>query len=185
MSACNGSATPEETRTGAINAMKSCIIFDTLTLGTRYVYNDIIPDPEGEVLVSEFRWSDDTPRHDGYAELRDDMPLTDAKLSVFTNNMTLAVDASSLDCVKFDYCDKGGNINLVIDSVVLNVQDLRELDGKTQGDIKISVTSDQNNCGVVTLSGKFNPFNFQEQQQMISFAVGGQELFVDNICPCQ
>ena len=185
LSACqNNTPVSEQTQMTGLHAMKNCITFDTLTLGTRYVYNDIISDPEGDLEVSEFQWSDSTPHHDGYAEVRDDMPIPDAKLSIFTNNMTLAVDAGSLECVKVDYCDKGGNVNLVIDNVVLNAQDLSELDGKTQGGIRISVTSDQNNCGVVTLSGKFNPFNFQEQQ-MISFAIGGQELFVDNICPCQ
>jgi hypothetical protein len=185
LSACQGN-TPaaDQTQVTGIHAMKDCITFDTLALGTRYVYNDIISDPEGDLVVSEFRWGDGTAHHDGYAEVRDDMPFTGAKFSMFTNNMTLAVDAGSLTCVKFDYCDKGGNVNLVIDNMVLNAQDLSELDGKTQSGISISVTSDQNNCGVVTLSGKFNLFNFQEQQ-MISFAIGGQELFVDNICPCQ
>ncbi len=185
LTACPGS-TPaaDQTQITALHAMKACITFDSLTLGTRYVYNNIISDPEGDLAVSAFQWSDGTNHYDGIAEVMDNMPITDAKLSIFTNNMTLAVDAGSLTCVKFDYCDKGGNVNLVIDNAVLNVQDLKELDGKTQGSITISATSDENNCGVVTLSGKFTPFKFQEQQT-ISFAVGGQELYVDNICPCE
>jgi hypothetical protein len=186
LAACQvNTPTTDQTRVTGMSAMKACITFDTLALGTKYVYNDIISDPAGDLIVSEFRWSDGTPHHDGYAEVRDDMPIISPTLSIFTNNMTLGVDAGSLTCVKFDYCDKGGNVNLVIDGVVLNVQDLIELDGKTQGVISISVTRDQDNCGVVTLHGEFNPFNFPEQQPMISFAVGGQELYIDNFCPCE
>jgi len=66
----------------------------------------------------------------------------------------------------------GGNINLTINGILKNTNDFLDLDGSTVGGVLISVTMATPEKGLLTLEGNIH-----------SFSVGGQELWIDHVCP--
>lgn len=84
---------------------------------------------------------------------------------------------SPADTITFRYQNRGGQIDLRVNGNMKVTSDgLPALDGQTVGGAEVRVQSSPSNAytgGIVTVVGKIN-----------DFAVGGQELFVDDVCIC-
>lgn len=177
---------PEPTKVGAneLLPLHSCLDFDELTLGTTYQVPATFGTTEATMAVLPFQWDNGTwtSAGDG-ASVHNAADAGGSGNELFLNNVNLGYDVGSLQCVSIRYHDMGGNVNLVINNVVGNYSDFVDTN---LGGVEVLVANDSsgNNSGSLTLSGKFESFPFQEQQ-LISFAIGGQELAIDNLCPCE
>ena len=68
------------------------------------------------------------------------------------------------------FSDGGGNVNLNINGDLENVQNLSDLDGTLVGGTLVAVNQITDNIGLLAIAGEIN-----------SFAIGGQELWIDNL----
>ena len=90
------------------------------------------------------------------------------------NNTLLDFDLGTVDNLTLEWEDTGGNANLRINGDFRNVSDLLTLDGLTVGGVLVSVVNNGapgDLFGTLTLSGA----------AIGDFAIGGQELFLDNL----
>jgi hypothetical protein len=180
---CLAACVPPKPPSAELTPLRECVRYEDLALGTTYQVPATFTDTGATMAVLPFQWSNQTWTSDGHADVRNDMPAPAPSNAMFLNNVNLGVDVASLECITLNFCDKGGNVNLIINDQVGNEQDLQTF-GANLGNVAVAVDVDAENCGTLTLSGKFERFYFQERS-WISFAVGGQELFIDNICPCE
>ena len=83
--------------------------------------------------------------------------------------------------MRFAFGEYGGNINLSINDKDRNVDNFAALHNTTLGGVAIHVLSggNGNDSGVVEFVG---PLNGQSALRQGQLAIGGQELWIDNIC---
>lgn len=123
----------------------------------------------------------DTDIGDAWVDLGDDMcflPGTMPSQALWLCNVNVGLDLSSYSeypqCVRFDYWQSGGNLNLEINGDLLNEEEVQDFDGQVAGDVVVRVISDPDAygyCGTVELRGVVQ-----------SLKVGGQEFYIDNLC---
>ncbi len=163
----------------------ACVDFEDQTSGTTYIVPDTINTSGTTIQVLPFQWGNGTWTNTGPgASVRDDMP-NETDNAMFLNNVNLGFNIKSTECLTIQYCDKGGNENLIINGIVGN-DELQAFNGVDFNGVMVSVdiVDLQENCGTIRLEGQFEEFYFQEQW-WITFAIGGQELYIDDICPCE
>jgi hypothetical protein len=169
------------------STLTDCATLDDLVLATNYVINNQIPTSGVTFQVMSFIWSNGTVTYSGHgATVVDDMPLPNMGYSLFVNNVNLGLLLDSGNCFTIEYCDKGGNENLLVNGINGNTPDLSDLNNTNMGGVEVTVDilDPQQNCGVVTLKGDFQNFVFDNNWN-ITFGIGGQELYIDNVCPCK
>lgn len=83
------------------------------------------------------------------------------------NNVLLDFAFGVVNGIKLQFGEFGGNINLKVNGTLLNVNNFSDLPGAVGG---VSITATANPVGTLTLAGNIN-----------QFAIGGQELWIDNI----
>jgi len=180
------SACARPTPSSESSDLKECIKFEDLTLGTTYTNLQTFTSSNVPIQVIDFNnttnWVTDGPG----AMVKDDMRLNEGNNSMFLNNVNLSFNIESSKCIEIQYCDVGGNVNLLANTIEGIDQDLTafntvDFNGVTAA---ANITDAQNNCGTLQLHGEFKKYFFRDKA-WITFAIGGQELYVDNICPCE
>ena len=180
--ACNPSPGPAPTPSPS--PLTDCINFEDLTVGSQYQVPTLFTSSGATIQVLPFQWgnmnwtngSGASVGGDGLAEGR-------GAKEMLPNNVNLGFNTGSLaQCITLRFRDRGGNVNLIINNVIGNWNDFQNAN---LGGVAVSVNYDPGgqNKGTLTLHGDFAQFNFQDMG-WISFAVGGQELAVDDVCPC-
>jgi subtilisin len=182
---------PELVAVGALQgANLSCVDFDSQNFSQiPYVITDNFIDNDIRVSFKEFytrdRLGNLVANPNGMAQIAG----TSGANSLSTNNINVqfGVNTTSantypypLESVSFSYFDQGGTNNLEVNNDAGNtnlrvVNALSDLNGTTLGGVSVSVTSatlGSGVAGVVRLEG-----------DITQFAIGGQELTIDNICP--
>jgi hypothetical protein len=161
--------------------LTACVHFDDLRDGVNYKVPDTLTDSGATIQVLPFQWGNQTWTTLGPgATVQPAQEAGGSGQELFVNNVNLGFQVGDLQCVNMRFHEMGGNLNLIANNTVGNYQTFAN---GTLGGIAVSVTSDANGA-VLTLSGEFEPFMFQEKWP-ISFAVGGQELAIDDVCPCE
>ena len=113
----------------------------------------------GAITTGSARRSDAQAAGGSGAELSDNSLLVDFGFGVTGCELTLR------------FGDQGGNENLRVNGALAVVGDLAELDGTSLGGVAIDVTEQADTSfGTLTLTGPIR-----------SFAIGGQEFFVDDV----
>jgi hypothetical protein len=151
-----------------------CVDFESLVLETQYTYGDIFFDSGASITVKEFFFASGTSTTGGYTEVGDTGQAGGSGLELQVNNVNLAFDfGHALTGLSFLFGEYGGNLNIEINGDFRNFGNFADIDGATIGGVTVSVTNGLgNDTGQVQLSGTIN-----------SFAVGGQELWIDDLCP--
>jgi hypothetical protein len=104
-------------------------------------------------------------------------------VEISVNNMTLSVDrgfGQSLKAVRFSFGEYGGNLNLSVNNVFQNFDNFASINNTIVGGVAAHVKSggSGNDKGVIEFVG-----NMPEQTGGLGqLAVGGQELWIDDIC---
>ena len=150
-----------------------CVDFEDLIVDTVYVVTDTFTDSGATITVKQFQYTGGTWTSDGTAMVDDELQAGGSGLDINCNNVNLNFDfGSPLNGLSLLYGEYGGNLNIDINGVFQNFDDFANIDGSTIGGVTVAVTDFGGNKGKLTLSGVIN-----------SFDIGGQELWVDDVCP--
>jgi len=154
-----------------------CIHFNDLTAGDEYRVTDPPFTSSGYDLTAQpFTWTGGTTTSDGVATV--DPPPGAAHGSGNELNLNnINVETSFTPAwpgLRVFFSDQGGNVNLRVNSDFRNVENLTELDGLNVGGADIKVLLEPGGTGEVGVLIVGGPVN--------SFAIGGQEFAIDDIC---
>ena len=159
-----------------------CIHFDDLVPETEYPVGSTITSAGYELQVRPFQLGDGTLATDGLAIARNSSEAGGSghELQIANVNVSLDIsatlDVDAVDGIQVRFAELGGNVNLAINGDLRNAQQFRDFDGMTIGGAVVSVNSSANQFnnerGLLVVDGKVS-----------SFAIGGQELFIDEMCP--
>ncbi|HHY56243.1 MAG TPA: hypothetical protein GYA08_12490 [Chloroflexi bacterium] len=161
----------------ASSGVLQCAAFEDLALGARYVVSNSFASTL-QFEVKPFKWLDGTDTTAGYVEVSNGLMAAGSGQELTVNNarvrLLLPVTASTPGILGLGlrFGEYGGNVNLLINGVLQNVENLAALDGMTIGGAVVSVTGGLgNDAGELRVEGAVS-----------SFEIGGQEFFLDDIC---
>lgn len=150
-----------------------CVTFDDLTPGTHYNVGQTFTSNGVTVAVQAFTWSNGTVTSTGRANILAAARAGGSGVEVNANNVNLRFDfGGSSGGLSYLFGEYGGNLNIDVNGDFRNFDNFSALNNQTVGGVAPSVVNGfGNDRGRVTLNGAVQ-----------SFAVGGQELYLDNVC---
>lgn len=168
------SAVPDSTLSTPCISAPPCVDFEDLTLGTTYHVGDSFVDSGVVITAQPFVWSNGTPTSSGYAQVGNAGLAGGSGLEMQVNNINLAFDfGQPLYGLSLDFGEYGGNLNIEINSDFRNFDNFVDINGLMIGGVKAVVVNGLgNDIGRLLLFGPIQ-----------TFFVGGQELWIDNVCP--
>jgi hypothetical protein len=91
------------------------------------------------------------------------------------NNVNLDIKhlACPFEFLVIRFGEYGGNVNIDINGDFRNADDLLDFDGQIIGGVQVMVIDGQEN----------KPARMELKGEILSFAIGGQELAIDDLCP--
>jgi uncharacterized repeat protein (TIGR02543 family) len=152
-----------------------CVDFEDPPLGTEYHVGDTFTDSGAVIDVERFQWDSGQWCNGscGYASVANDGDAGGSGQEMWINNVNLRFDfGSPCESLSLLYGEYGGNLNIEINGDFRNFEDFADIDGLTIGGVTVVVDDLGDYKGRLTLSGVIN-----------SFAIGGQELCIDDVCP--
>jgi hypothetical protein len=154
-------------------ALRHCFMFENLAVGQTFVVGDTFPVNGGEVLLDEFEWSPGNTTADGMATVDNNGMAGGIGHDINSNNINLIfqLDPPLEKGVALRYGEYGGNVNLMVNGDMANVDDFPELDGANLGGVDIIVNDFGSGLGIIYLIGPIE-----------IFGIGGQELWIDDDC---
>jgi LysM repeat protein len=163
-------ATPTVTPT---TQMSFCIDFEDLVPRTAYVSGDTFVSMRVRITVSPFAWSNGQMTRDGIAYVTTAYKAGGFGNEIQVNNVNLDFNfVSSLKSLSILFGEYGGNLNISINGDFLNFANFADINGSVIGGVKVSgLNGFGNDQGFLQLSGTVK-----------SFSIGGQELWIDNVC---
>ncbi len=157
-----------------ISSCATCIDFESQIPGTRYNVGETISEPEADIKVEQFQGANGNWTSTGHAKVDKRNFPQGTTTDINANNVNLRPKHESAEKITFKFSELGGNNNIDINGDFRNVSDLTGLNNATVGGAEITVSASQqgnNWYGAMTLEGNIS-----------EFAIGGQELWVDNYC---
>ncbi len=156
------------------NIWLACADFESLKLGTQYRIRDQFNDSHIYFNVEQFVWSDGTVTIDGLVSFFDTGAAGSSGLEAQVNNANLNFDFGiPIDGLSVLFGEYGGNLNLNINGDFINFENFADINGKIIGGVQATVVNGYgNDQGFLEFSGVIK-----------SFSVGGQELWIDHVCP--
>jgi hypothetical protein len=166
-----------------------CETFDTLAIGSKigvYFHNPVPNNtwqpPNGDFWGSAFVLPDGTLNQLGHAQITKARRAGSAGNEVMVNNINLCFSANFgqvLRHIRIAFGEYGGNLNLLINRQFVNFKNFGDIDGSIIGGVKVNVLSGGtgNDSGEIEFVGDIG-----DQRWSGHLAIGGQELWVDNVC---
>jgi len=155
-------------------APSPCVSFEGLTLGDSYHVPDRFTDTDVEITVRAFQWGNGEWTTDGYAQVDDQGLAGGSGQEMWINNVNLDFDFCCVleKGLTLKFGEYGGNLNIEINGIFKNFADFADIDGDNFDGVTVTVTDGLgNDTGTLTLEG-----------EVWSFAIGGQELWIDDVC---
>jgi|GEM_PF-974786 len=160
----------------------SCVDFEQQKLGTNFKVGDQFSDAGVPIAVQTFFFGNGNPFGGGFTSIENGGLAGGIGQDVQVNNVNLNFGFPyPLEGINLSYGEYGGNLNLAVNGDFLNVGSIGALAGTTPSGVAITVTPDIDplsqlplDTGALRLSG-----------QIDSFALGGQELWLDDVCPSE
>ena len=153
-----------------------CVKFSNLTAGNTYSVGDTITTSEADISVEQFQWPNGTWTTTGRAKVDDRNYAQGSGNDLNANNVNLSFQFDyPVDKISLKFGELGGNNNIKVNGTFQNVANLVDLNGNSIGGVQITVNANQqgnNWYGTMDLDGTIN-----------DFAIGGQELWLDDVCP--
>lgn len=153
-------------------AVRRCTDFEDLPLEAEYNIGNTFFSSGVRITVEPFQWGSGEWTKEGRAIVYSGEYAGGSGLEIFTNNVNVSLD---FDCtcksLSLLFGSYGGNLNIEINDDFRNVASFSDIDGTTIGGVKVSVIILGDGKGYLELSGTIK-----------SFAIGGQEFFVDDFC---
>ena len=151
-----------------------CVDFEDLALGASYGVGDTFVDSGAVVSGQAFIWSDGTAFAGGAVQVENGGLAGGSGYELAVNNINLDFDfGAPLTGLSFRFGEYGGNLNIDVNGDFVNFDNFADIDGAMIGGVDVTVTNGLgNDMGWVRLDGAIH-----------SFSVGGQELWLDDVCP--
>jgi hypothetical protein len=150
----------------------NCVNFDSQTLGTLASVGDSFVDQGVTVSVERFQGSNTTWTTSGHSRIDPAAQAGGSGHALNANNVNVRFGFGRIGGIRAKFGEYGGNVNLYVNADFRNVSNLADLNGQTVGGALVTVTGGTgNNLGTLTLGGIIE-----------GFAIGGQELWLDDIC---
>jgi hypothetical protein len=153
-----------------------CVKFSNLTPGDTYNVGDTITTSQADIIVEQFQWSNGTWTTSGTAKVDDRNYGQGSGIDLNANNVNLNFQFDyPVDKITLKFGELGGNNNIRVNGGFQNVPNLVDLNGNSINGVQITVNANQqgnNWYGTMELDGTIN-----------EFAIGGQELWIDDVCP--
>jgi LysM repeat protein len=152
----------------------TCAEFEDLNSGSVYKAGERFITSNTIITVGQYVWGNGTPTADGYAAVAAQRAAGGFGNEMQVNNVNLnfMFDVPSNN-VSLLFGEYGGNLNMNINGEFLNFADFADVNGRVIGGVNVSVLNGLgNDKGFLQLSGAVK-----------TFALGGQELWIDNVCP--
>ncbi len=151
-----------------------CITFDSLPLNTVYHVGNTFLDCV-RMQVHPFQWSNSVWTNTGHATVVPAARAGGSGKELNTNNVNLTFDfGHPIKGLVIRFGEYGGNLNIRINGDFRNFENFKDIDGMLIGGVRVSVPTGGhgNDKGTLRLKGEIN-----------EFSLGGQELYIDDICP--
>jgi len=152
-----------------------CLDFEDTTAGTQVDVGGQFTTTGTSIAIEPFQWANGIWTSNGSVRIDNRNYALGSGNDVNTRNATLSpAFPYPVEWIWFRFGELGGNNNIRINSTFANVPDLAELNGTTLGGAQILVTATQtgnNWFGAMLILGPVD-----------DFAIGGQELWLDNLC---
>lgn len=163
-----------------------CAHLEGLSLGIRYQVGDAFTDPCAKVTVQSFQWGNKKWTKDGFTEVGNVRRAGGSGQEMAINNVNLAFDFSGA-CKGFSlhFGEYGGNLNIGINGDFRNFENFADINHAVIGGVNVSVINGLgNDKGTLKLSGAIykSKFILEEEEVWASVIIGGQELWIDDIC---
>lgn len=139
--------------------------------------------PLMDIAAHPFAWVSGVTTTSGQATTEVGGRAGGSGTEIHVNNIHLSVSigfGQVMKAARITFGEYGGNVNLTVDGVTANVGDLASLNGTTMGGVIVSVPTGGfgNDMGVLELTGTMP----DQAAGLGQFAIGGQELWIDDIC---
>ena len=155
-----------------------CLRFSDLTAGATYNVGDTITTSGTDIKVEQFQWGNNNWTSSGRAEVDTRNYSLGSGKDLRPGNVNLRfMFVYPLDKITLKFGELGGNNNIKVNDEFKNVGDLISLNGTTIGGAQVTVNAVQqgnNWYGNMILDGNID-----------NFSIGGQELWLDDVCPCK
>ena len=152
---------------------RECVDFEDLEAGRSYRVGQRFSSSGATIVLETFSLRDGRPARSGAARIDSQGRAGGSGRELGLNNITAAfVPARPLPDPTLAFGHYGGTLNLRINGDFVNVSDFAQVHGKRIGGVKVSVQKyAKTQQGRLSLTGVVR-----------SFAVGGQELWIDDLC---
>ena len=165
----------------------TCESLDTLLLGKQITVsappgNSFQP-PTMDIAAHPFTSGNGTITPTGYAKIENGGHAGGFANEINVNNITLSVSigfGQTLQKVHLSFGEYGGNLNVSINNNLVNFSNFADIAGTTIGGATVNLISGGggNDKGQIEFTG-----NMTDQASGLGqFSVGGQELYIDDIC---
>ncbi|GAA1502427.1 hypothetical protein GCM10009677_37580 [Sphaerisporangium rubeum] len=165
----------------------TCEPLDSLTLGKTITIGpppgSSYQPPLMDIAAHPFTLANNTTTANGHAKTENSGKAGGSGVEIRVNNLTLSISrgfGQVLRRVRFSFGEYGGNINVSANNQLVNVDNFSALHRKTIGGVEATVLSGGlgHDNGVIEFSGTMR----DQQNGLGQLAVGGQELWIDDIC---
>lgn len=153
-----------------------CVRFSDLSPDATYYVGDVISTSGGDLAVERFQLAGAGWTSSGSAEVDTANHARGSGNDLNTRGVNVRFRFDyPLDGITLKFGELGGRNNIQVNSDFRNVQNLINLNGTTIGGVQVTVNAVQegsNWYGRMALDGTIN-----------DFLIGGEELWLDDICP--
>lgn len=158
---------------------QDCVDFEDPAPGMTYSVGDTFSDSGVTITVLRFQWSNNNWTYDGSASVDDEQRSGGSGKDINANNVNLGFAIPGpLTGLTLSYGEYGGNVNIQINDEFQNLEDFTHA---VIGGVTVTVDMGPGaNQGKLTLTGPMDDFAFEEQQ--FTLVIGGQELWIDDVC---
>ena len=150
----------------------TCYDFERLTLNDTYSRGDSISLPDLDVTMRRFQWSNGGWTAN-YAQVDNNQFAGGSGLDLEVNNITVHMAfKQATPLLRLRFGEYGGNLNIWVNGSFRNFNNFDQLHNRTLGGVLMEVIRGHgNDSGRIRFIGDIH-----------NLAIGGQELYLDDIC---
>lgn len=151
-----------------------CVDFEDIVLGYKHYVGSTFMSEGYTFTVNDFQVSGGTWVSDGFTKADNFNMACHLGQDIWINNVNLEMNSGlNWPGLSLYFREVGGNLNIEVNGSFVNFENFIDIDATLIGGAAVSVTNGLgNDCGMLFLNGTIT-----------SFALGGQELWIDHICP--
>ncbi|MFC2105791.1 hypothetical protein ACFLS0_03470 [Candidatus Bipolaricaulota bacterium] len=156
------------------SSLSHCVDFEDAAPAATYLVGDTLVDSGVEIRFEPFEWYSGVLTSAGVGMIDSGGQAGGSGQETWLNNITARFGfGPSPNGLTFRFGEYGGNLNIEVNDEFVNFGNFADIDTWVIGGADVSVVNGfGDDFGTVTLSGMVH-----------SFAVGGQELVIDDVCP--